>query len=305
MRLFDKLVVWTLPLVPKFLVRRVSNRYIAGPTLDDAMRVVRKLNQEGCCATLDVLGEHITKKDDAEAAVQEYVQALERINKEKLDSNISVKLTMLGLKLDREFCIENMRKLVQTARRFGNFVRIDMEDSSCTTDTLAVYHALKKDFDNVGFVIQAYLRRSIKDIREQMNCNSKINVRLCKGIYIEPREIAYKDREIINSNYLYLLEELLAHDHYAAIATHDEKLVWAAFKLIDQLKLPHDQYEFQMLLGVEEQLRRLILKEGYKLRVYVPFGKQWYEYSVRRLKENPQLAGYVVKNFFGILKRGH
>jgi len=305
LRLFDKLVVWTLPLVPKFLVRRVSNRYIAGPTLDDAMRVVRKLNQEGCCATLDVLGEHITKKDDAEAAVQEYVQALERINKEKLDSNISVKLTMLGLKLDREFCIENMRKLVQTARRFGNFVRIDMEDSSCTTDTLAVYHALKKDFDNVGFVIQAYLRRSIKDIREQMNCNSKINVRLCKGIYIEPREIAYKDREIINSNYLYLLEELLAHDHYAAIATHDEKLVWAAFKLIDQLKLPHDQYEFQMLLGVEEQLRRLILKEGYKLRVYVPFGKQWYEYSVRRLKENPQLAGYVVKNFFGILKRGH
>jgi proline dehydrogenase len=300
----DNLIVWTLPLVPKFLVRRVSNRYIAGPTLDDAVRVVRNLNQEGCCATLDVLGEHITKKAEAEAAVQEYVQALERIDKENLDSNISVKLTMLGLKLDREFCLENMRKLVQTARDFGNFVRIDMEDSSCTTDTLAVYHALKKDFDNVGFVIQSYLRRSIKDVREQMNCNAKINVRVCKGIYIEPREIAYKDKDIINSNYLYLLEELLANGQYAAIATHDEKLVWAAFKLIDQFKLSRDQYEFQMLLGVEEQLRRLILKEGYKLRIYVPFGKQWYEYSVRRLKENPQLAGYVVKNFFGILKRG-
>jgi proline dehydrogenase len=304
LNLLDKLTVWTLPLVPKFLVRRVSNRYIAGPTLDDAVRVVRNLNQEGCCATLDVLGEHITKKAEAEAAVQEYVQALERIDKENLDSNISVKLTMLGLKLDREFCLENMRKLVQTARDFGNFVRIDMEDSSCTTDTLAVYHALKKDFDNVGFVIQSYLRRSIKDVREQMNCNAKINVRVCKGIYIEPREIAYKDKDIINSNYLYLLEELLANGQYAAIATHDEKLVWAAFKLIDQFKLSRDQYEFQMLLGVEEQLRRLILKEGYKLRIYVPFGKQWYEYSVRRLKENPQLAGYVVKNFFGILKRG-
>jgi proline dehydrogenase len=304
LNIFDKLVVWTIPFVPKFFVRRVSSRYIAGPTLDDAVRVVHDLNQQGCCATIDVLGEHITKKAEAEAAVNEYIQVLERLDEEQLDSNISVKLTMLGLKLDFDFCLQNMRKLVARAGEFKNFVRIDMEDSSCTTDTLNIYSALKKEFDNVGFVIQSYMRRSLTDIREQMNHHQKINVRLCKGIYIEPREIAYKDKQIINSNFEYLLQELLSKGHYVGIATHDEKLVWAAFKLIDELKLSKDKFEFQMLLGVDEELRRIILKEGYKLRVYVPFGKQWYEYSVRRLKENPSMAGYVVKNLFGIKSSG-
>ncbi len=304
MNIFDKLVVWTIPFVPRFFVRRVSSRYIAGPTLDDAVRVVRDLNQQGCCATIDVLGEHITRKEEAESAVNEYLQVLERLSQEKLDSNISVKLTMLGLKLDFDFCLQNMRKLVARAREFKNFVRIDMEDSSCTTDTLNIYSALKKEFDNVGFVIQAYMRRSLQDIRAQMANHKKINVRLCKGIYIEPREIAYKDKQIINSNFEYLLKELLSNGNYVGIATHDEKLVWAAFKLIDELQLSKDKFEFQMLLGVDEELRRIILKEGYKLRVYVPFGKQWYEYSVRRLKENPSMAGYVVKNLFGIKSSG-
>ena len=300
MNLFDKLVVWTIPFVPRFFVRRVSSRYIAGPNLEDAVRVVRNLNEQGCCATLDVLGEHITKKEEAESAVNEYLGVLDRLENEKLDSNISVKLTMLGLKLDRNFCVENVRKLAERAQEFENFVRIDMEDSSCTTDTLSVYSALKKEFNNVGFVIQSYMRRSLNDIREQMNNHKKINVRLCKGIYIEPREIAYKDKQIINSNYEFLLRDLLGNGHYVGIATHDEKLAWAAFKLIDELKLKKDKFEFQMLLGVDEELRRIILKQGYKLRVYVPYGKRWYEYSVRRLKENPGMAGYVVKNFFGI-----
>jgi len=298
--LLDKLVVWTIPFVPKFIVRRTSARYIAGPTIDDAVRVVRNLNEQGCCATIDVLGEHITKKEEAESAVNEYLGVLDRLENEKLDSNISVKLTMLGLKLDADFCLENVRKLVERAKEFENFVRIDMEDSSCTTDTLNVYSVLKKEFSNVGFAIQAYMRRSLTDIRAQMNNHKKVNVRLCKGIYIEPREIAYKDKQIINSNYEFLLRDLLANGHYVGIATHDEKLVFAAFKLIDELKLKKDKFEFQMLLGVDEELRRIILKEGYKLRVYVPYGKRWYEYSVRRLKENPSMAGYVVKNLFGL-----
>ncbi len=302
MSLFDKLVVWTIPIVPKFLVRRIASRYIAGTTLSDAVEVIKNLQEQGCCATLDVLGEHITKKEQAEYAVQEYLQALDKIEREKLDCNISIKLTMLGLKLDLDFCLENSRRLVQRAKEFDNFVRIDMEDSSCTTDTLQIHSQLKKDFDNVGFVIQAYMRRSLPDIREQMNSNSKINVRVCKGIYIEPRDIAYKDKEIVNSNYSMLLQELLENGNYAGIATHDEKLVWSAYKTIDDLKLSKDKFEFQMLLGVDEQLRRLILKDGYKLRVYVPYGKQWYEYSIRRLQENPKIAGYVIKNFFGLRK---
>ncbi len=302
MSLFDKLVVWTIPIVPKFLVRRIASRYIAGTTLSDAVEVIKNLQEQGCCATLDVLGEHITKKEQAEYAVQEYLQALDKIEREKLDCNISIKLTMLGLKLDLDFCLENSRRLVQRAKELGNFVRIDMEDSSCTTDTLQIHSQLKKDFDNVGFVIQAYMRRSLPDIRDQMNSNSKINVRVCKGIYIEPRDIAYKDKEIVNSNYSMLLQELLANGNYAGIATHDEKLVWAAYKTINDLKLSRDKFEFQMLLGVDEQLRRLTLKDGYKLRVYVPYGKQWYEYSIRRLQENPKIAGYVIKNFFGLKK---
>jgi len=304
LKLLDKLVVWSIPFIPRFLVRRVADRYIAGTTLDDAVRVVRQLNEEGCCATLDVLGEHITNRREAEAAVDEYLAAMDRIEHEQLDSNVSVKLTMLGLKLDYDFCLANMRRLVERAKAHNRFVRIDMEDSSCTTDTLRIYSELRKDFDNVGFVIQAYLRRSLKDIREQMQAHANINVRVCKGIYIEPREIAYKDGDIINWNFMLLTHELLRNGHYVGIATHDEKLVWSSYKLIDELELSNDRFEFQMLLGVDEQLRRLILKEGYKLRVYVPYGKRWYEYSTRRLKENPKIAGYVFRNLFGLKKAG-
>lgn len=302
MSLFDKLVVWTIPFLPEFFVRRVSSRYIAGTTLDDAVRVVNKLNAEGCSATLDVLGEHLSQKEQAEDAVHEYLQALDRLDQQKLDCNISVKLTMLGLKLDLNFCRENMRRLVQRAEELGNFVRIDMEDSTCTTDTLKIYRELREEFENIGFAIQAYMRRSLKDIREQMNINSLINVRVCKGIYIESRDIAYKEDEIINSNFVLLLNELLRKGHYVGIATHDEKLVWSAYNLIDELHLSKDRFEFQMLLGVDEQLRRLILGEGYKLRVYVPYGQRWYEYSVRRLKENPKIARYVIKNLLGARK---
>jgi len=298
--IFNKIVVWGIPFVPKFMVRRVANRYIAGTHLDDAVRVVRNLNADGLCATLDVLGEHITEKSQAEEAVQEYLRALERIEKEKLDSNISIKLTMLGLKLGLDFCVENVRRLLEKAKELNNFVRIDMEDSSCTTDTLRVYEQLKKEFDNVGFVIQSYMRRSLQDIRDQMQRNGPLNVRVCKGIYIEPREIAYKDGQIVNWNFMYLVEELLKNGHYVGIATHDERLVWTSYKLIDGLALSKDKFEFQMLLGVDEQLRGLIRDQGFKLRVYVPYGQEWYAYSTRRLKENPKIAGYVIRNFLGI-----
>jgi len=298
--LLNKLVVTMMPLVPKPLVRNVANRYIAGESLAEAVQLVRQLNQKKMMATLDVLGEFITKKEEAEATVAEYLDALEAIDREKIDSNISIKLTAFGLKLDFDFCLANVRRLVQRAQELNNFVRIDMEDSTCTADTLRIYDTLRRDFSNVGAVIQAYMRRSLADIRGLMQNGTPANFRICKGIYVEPRAIAYKNRELINKNYTFLLHEMLRHNAYVGIATHDERLVWDAMRLVDEMKLPRDQYEFQMLLGVDEELRDSIVHAGHRLRVYVPFGKSWYAYSVRRLQENPQIAGYVLQNFFGL-----
>lgn len=302
MELLNKLIVKTIPLVPKPLVRRASSRYIAGDKIADAVRVVRELNQRGMMATLDILGEHISRREEATATADEYVHALETIDREKLDSNVSIKLTAFGLKLDFDFCLENVRRVVARAQALGNFVRIDMEDSSCTTDTLRMYEMLRKEYSNVGTVIQAYMRRAILDIRQLLSHGAPTNIRLCKGIYVEPRNIAFKNRELINKNFTFLLNELLRRGAYVGIATHDERLVWDGVRLVDELKLPKTAYEFQMLLGVDEELRDFIVNSGHRLRVYVPFGRQWYAYSVRRLQENPQIAGYVVQNFFGLGK---
>lgn len=300
MEWFNRLVVKTMPIVPKPVVRRASQRYIAGAALADAVRVVRDLNQRGMMATLDILGEFISKREEATATATAYMQALDVIAKEKLNSNISIKLTAFGLKLNYDFCLENVGKVVQHARNLGNFVRLDMEDSSCTSDTIRIYQTLRKDFDNVGVVIQSYMRRALADIRSLMANGTPTNVRLCKGIYVEPRSIAYKNRELINKNFTFLLDELLRGGAYVGIATHDERLVWDGMRLVDQLKLPKDKYEFQMLLGVDEELRDVIVNAGHRLRIYVPFGKHWYAYSVRRLQENPQIAGYVIRKFFGM-----
>ncbi len=296
----NRLVVATLPLVPKPLVRRFSSRYIAGDKIEDAVRTVRALNQRGMMATLDVLGEFITLREEAKATADEYVLALETIAREKLDSNISIKLTAFGLKLDFNFCLDNVKRVVARAQELGNFVRIDMEDSSCTSDTLRIYDLLRREFHNVGTVIQAYMRRAILDIRQLMTNGTPTNLRLCKGIYVEPRSIAFKNRELINKNFTFLLTELLRRGAYVGIATHDERLVWDGVRLVDELKLPKNTYEFQMLLGVDEELRNFIVNSGHRLRVYVPYGKQWYAYSVRRLQENPEIAGYVVQNFLGL-----
>lgn len=298
MRLINGLVAKTLPVVPKPLVRRVSSRYIAGESIDDALRVARALNQQGCMVTLDVLGEHVTKREEADQALRNYLQALETIAREKVDSNISIKLTQFGLKLDFDFCLGNVRRLVQRAIELGNFVRIDMEDTTCTADTLRFYEMLRQEFSNVGVVVQAYLRRTLADTRQLMQNGAPANFRLCKGIYIEPRELAFRDPELVRRNFTLVLGEMLRHNAYVGIATHDERLVWDALHLVDELQLPKSAYEFQMLLGVDEQLRDIILANGHRLRIYVPFGKHWYAYSVRRLKENPEIAGHVLKNMF-------
>jgi proline dehydrogenase len=234
--------------------------------------------------------------DQAHRATEGYLSVLEEIARRGVDSTVSIKLTQLGLKLDRQACLEMARRLVRRASELNNFVRIDMEDSSCTTDTLATYRDLRREFSNVGVVVQAYLRRTMDDVCALEDLRP--NYRLCKGVYVEPREISYHDMRVINRNYVAVLERLLANGSYVGIATHDELMVWEALRIIRGLKLPSTAYEFQMLLGVEEQLRDIIRAAGHNVRVYIPFGRDWYAYSVRRLRENPRVAGYVFKAMF-------
>lgn len=298
MNLLNTLVVKTLPYIPKTVVGAVASRYIAGETLTDAVNKVRQLNSEHAMATVDVLGEDIFTQDQASESKYASVEVLNAIAKHSLNSNLSVKLTSLGLKMEKQFCIGNMDEIVATAKRQNNFVRIDMEDHTCTDDTLEVYRVMRSRHNNVGIVIQAYLHRSEGDIRAL--AAEKANVRLCKGIYNEPPQIAIKDRVGIQENYLTLLRILFEAGCYVGIATHDDVLIDGAKKIIRELGIPKEKYEYQMLLGVRDEKRKQLIAEGHRLRVYVPFGKDWYGYSVRRLKENPQMAGHVFKAMFGI-----
>ena len=296
MNFLNKLVVSALPAVPKPVVRYFAGRYIAGETIQHAVQCVRQLNAEGVCATLDVLGEDITTRAEALASRNQSIEVLHTIAREKLDSNLSIKLTSLGLKLETNFCAENVREILRVAAGYGTFVRIDMEDSSCTTDTIDIFRTVHKEFPNVGIVIQSYLFRSEKDVEELVK--ERANFRLCKGIYKERREIAFQGREEVQKNYTELLDLMVKSGSYVGIATHDTVLVDAAYRIIKERGLKKDQYEFQMLLGVRPELRRKLVRDGHKVRLYVPFGEHWYGYSTRRFKENPEIAGYVFKALF-------
>jgi proline dehydrogenase len=293
MSVFNRLLVTTLPLVPKAIVRRVASRYVAGETLDDAVKTVRALNAQGAMATLDVLGEEVHEREKAVAAVEEYLRVFAAISAQKLDSNVSIKPTMLGLKIDEGFCRDNIERIVATAKEHGNFVRIDMEDRTTTDATLRIYRDLHARYGNVGVVLQAYMRRTLRDIAELPE--QGVNIRLCKGIYVEPREAAWKGYETVRANYVEALEKLIVRGIYPAIATHDEYLTCRGVALVDKHGLPRDRYEFQMLLGVDEELRRILIAGGHRLRVYVPYGQDWYAYSIRRLRENPEVARHVLR----------
>lgn len=290
----NNLIVFSLNFMPKALVRRFAGRYIAGDTLTDAVALIKDLNRQGMMATMDVLGESISNLSEARIAVDEYKRALNAIIEHKLDANISLKPTQFGLALDKGVAEANIREVVAEAHRLGIFVRIDMEDTPFTTDTYNLYLKLKRDFPKVGTVMQAYLRRSHEDVLRMLP--EGINLRLCKGIYVEPRAHAYKDMAIINKNYALLLDELIKGKAYVGIATHDEKLVWEGIRVARKYQLSREQYEFQMLLGVDKELRDIILAGGHRLRIYVPYGNQWYPYSMRRLRENPQVAMHIVRN---------
>ncbi|RPJ02255.1 MAG: proline dehydrogenase [Deltaproteobacteria bacterium] len=297
MNLTNQLILSLIQLLPKSLVRPFAMRYIAGERLEDAVRVGRALNSNYLMATFDVLGENVSTNEESLAAVKACEEVLHSINENHLDANLSVKLTQFGLKIDEEFCFSNVKRLLEVASRYNTFVRIDMEDSSTTGSTLNLYERLRSEgFENVGVVIQANMRRSAEDIQRLIPL--KANLRLCKGAYLEPEEIAFRDKERIRLNYLHLLKTLLHAKCYVGIATRDDFLVNGACQFIRDVNLKKTDYEFQMLHGVEVKLRNQIVADGHRLRVYVPFGEHWYAYSVRRFKENPQIARYVLRALF-------
>lgn len=294
MQLFNKFVVAALPLVPKGVVKAVAKRYIAGDMLDDAVRVTKDLMAKGAGSTIDVLGEFVTDRGRAEHETSMSHKVVEAIKLHGLDSYLSLKPTSLGMDIDLDFAYANISGVVAAARERGVFVRMDMENTPYTDATLDIYRRLRADgFDNVGIVIQAYLHRSEADVRALLPYAP--SVRLCKGIYVEDASVAIKDPDEIRANYRKLLRLLVDGGARPHIATHDEALIADAEGLIRERKLDRATYEFQMLLGVREDRRDQLIRAGHRMRIYVPFGEDWYGYSTRRLKENPQVAGYVAK----------
>ena len=292
MGIVNRSLVRLLPAVPRPVVQRISARYIAGTKCSDAIGVVRSLNAERKTATIDVLGEEITNADEARAITDEYNDVLDQIERAGLESTVSVKLTGLGLKLGYDLCRTNLSAVVRHAADRDNVVTIDMEDSSTTDDTLALYRQLREEgLDNVGIVLQSALRRTVADARAVGDLRP--NVRLCKGIYIEPPDIAFQDDDAVRASYVRALDELFGARCYVGVATHDDWLIEEAKRLVAEHGIERDEFEFQMLLGVRPERGDELVGEGYRLRIYVPFGEHWYEYSLRRLKENPKVAGYI------------
>jgi proline dehydrogenase len=300
--MINQLIASMLPYMPKRLIWMFSSKYIAGKTLDDAIRVAKDLNFQGIKATIDLLGEFITNLEEASENRESYLTIIDRIRKEGVDANVSLKPTFFGLLLNEEICYRNIHQIVEKAAQNNNFVRIDMEDSACTDKEIKLFRRLKTEFpENVGLVLQAYLHRTPSDILSMSDLNSEeipLNFRICKGIYVEPEAIAYKKYQEINDYYLKNIDYMFSHGMYPGIATHDKVLVEGAYKLIEKYKIPKTRYEFQMLYGVTPELRKSIVDKGHTMRVYVPFGKEWFGYSTRRLKENPKMVSQILKALF-------
>ena len=290
-RALDRALARSIGLLPRSVVRRVASRYIAGDELDDALATVRRLAAAGCVATVDILGENVTSREQAMATRAAYDEALARLEAEDLPSGISVKPTALGLAVDAAFCLSNLEDLAARAAAHHRFLRVDMEESTYTSATLDLVEALHERHPNVGAVIQARLRRSAADVERMLR--DRVSVRLCKGIYQEPPAIALQGFQEIREHYLLLLDRLLAAGCFVGVATHDPLLVDQALALLRRYGVGPRGFEFQMLMGVAEPLRARLVAAGHRVRVYVPYGRDWFGYSVRRLQENPRMARQI------------
>jgi len=292
-----------IPLFPKKFIWIFSKRYVAGESIEDGILASKNLNQKGILVTIDLLGEFIHTLEEAEKNRDEYLKIIDRFTSEKIRGNFSVKPTSFGLLIDRKICYQYVREVVERATLAGSFIRIDMEDAPCTSSEIELYLRLKEEFPkNVGLVMQAYLRRTYSDLEKMIaSSHSKefpLNFRLCKGIYVEAEEIAFKDYHEIRQHYLMNLDLMLQNGVYAGIATHDPYLVDGAMQLLKKYNVPKEMYEFQMLYGVAPVLRDKIVAEGHTVRIYVPFGKDWFGYCTRRLKENPKMVRDIIGSLF-------
>jgi proline dehydrogenase len=301
---------WSRRLITRFpIARRMASRFVAGETPDDAIIAIRALNSRGINATLDHLGESVTSQAAAARAADDYVLVLGKIQASGTRSNVSIKLTQLGLDLDEEFCVRNARRVVEEARRLDNFVRIDMEDSLHTDGTIAVFRKLHQEFDNVGLVVQAYLYRTEADLQILLAGERGTRIRLCKGAYKEPPDKAFPRKADVDANYVRLSKLLLDNARklspaaesgrvppLPALATHDEKMIKAAEAYVVSTGLPRQYFEFQMLYGIRRDLQQRLAGEGYRMRVYVPYGTEWYPYFMRRLAERPANVWFLLSN---------
>jgi len=276
--------------------KKLTTRFVAGENIDEAVSHIRAINAENCSASFDHLNESVGSDAEAEAEVVEYLNILEQITKTGINSNVSIKLTQFGLGLDPEFAYRNARRVVEDAHRRGNFVRVDMEDSSVTQATIDIFKRLRAEFDlnTVGIVLQSYLHRTYADAQELVKIPARI--RICKGAYLEPPEVAYPDKKDVDANYVKVMQLLLASGVYHGIATHDPKMVEATVDFASREKIGKDKFEFQMLFGVRRDLQRQLARDGYNVRIYVPYGKHWYPYFMRRLAERPANVWFVLKN---------
>jgi proline dehydrogenase len=277
------------------VTRRVVNRFVSGEEMEDGLETVKKVNARGAIATLDHLGEEVSEPSEAVAATEVYLKALDLINENGADTNVSVKPTQVGLKIDKKLCRDNFARIIQKAKRYDNFVRMDMEGSDCTEDTLEVFKSLRREYDNVGIVIQTYLYRSDQDVDEVLKLGGRI--RLCKGAYKEPKEIAFPKKQQVDENFVKLMEKMLPSGIYHGIATHDERLIQKTKEFAQEKNVPKQDFEFQLLYGIRTELARQLIKDGYNVRIYIPFGRQWYPYFMRRLAERPANLFFFIKNF--------
>ena len=302
MKLINNLIIQILPFLPKFLVKIVASPYIAGITDQEMLQSVEKLNRKGFKVAIDILGEHVQTKKEADEITSRYVTIYDEVSRKNLSANISIKLTHIGQDLGIDITRDNLTKLVKAAKKNNNFLRLDMENVPYTSETIKLYKEMFNNYDKIGIVIQAYLHRSIDDIKALSN--DKFNVRICKGIYVEDPNLVLSDYNDIRENYILLVKESLKNGSYVGIATHDEFLIDSLYSWILENNISKDSYEFQVLHGVPMQKKlKKLMDEGNTVRVYLPYGDNWYDYSVRRLKENPKMAGYIIKNLFSSIFR--
>ena len=296
--LFNQFIIKIIQYLPIYFVQLVAQRYVAGESIDDALNVVREINNKGYSATVDILGEHTNSISSSHEITKDYKNLIYNIHKQNLNCNISIKPSHIGMNISKDCIFENITNLIETARQYGQFIRIDMEDSSLTDDTIRLFNDCKNNYSHIGTVLQAYLFRSENDLTKLKHFKN-VNLRICKGIYRESSDIAIQNRHDINNNFLKLIRSAFENNIYVGIATHDLSLISETYNIIEELGISKDRFEFQVLYGVPMGgwLEKHI-KHGYKIRVYVPFGKDWYDYSLRRIKENPDIAGYIIKDIF-------